>query len=157
MSANKAAVMFRVPSRTLYDKISRVKKEEELRNGEASTSKRKRNTNSSGASFPSSASLSSGGSATTGSVYGNYSDTPPTDDEPASLLETTFAESRDNFIDRDAAMNVDVKSPNPRLSMDSQASHRIEETDNEAEDLSLSRKSDVTAVMPTRFVIKEAV
>ncbi|XP_044005425.1 broad-complex core protein-like [Aphidius gifuensis] len=147
MSALKAATLFHVPSRTLYDKVKKLgisTPRPFRRNGNLNNSI---GNNSSSACFP----YGMGGNAN-GSIYasmnsGNDSTTNIIDN-PTALLETTYSQIRENSTERDTVS----MSPNNHQTNDND----IDDND-QVEDLSITRKSDVRVIMQTPTIKEEII
>ncbi|XP_076181005.1 uncharacterized protein LOC143153545 isoform X1 [Ptiloglossa arizonensis] len=139
MSALQAARKYGVPSRTLYDKVKKL--------GITTSRPFKRGSNGSGACFP----YGIGGNAN-GSIYGgalseNESESNAVMESPASILDTYKA--RDCPMDQET-LDITRCSPSPVM-------HSVKQQSNEdqVEDLSVSRKSDVRVIVPPTSVIKD--
>ncbi|XP_043269449.1 transcriptional regulator Kaiso-like [Venturia canescens] len=159
MSALQAARKFGVPSRTLYDKVKKL--------GITTSRPFRRSSNSSGACFP----YGLGGNVN-GSIYGTVSESENDNsnvlmDNPAALLETAFAESREESSrDRESMMEVSRASPSPprppplyahRPMSTEDISHQetSDEVEPQVEDLSINRRSDVRVIMSPKVTVKE--
>lgn len=130
MSALQAARKYGVPSRTLYDKVKKL--------GITTSRPFKRGSNGSGACFP----YGIGGNAN-GNIYGGA--LSENENESSSVIEGTGSildTYRDGPIDREIA--------NPIV-------HSVKQQNNEdqVEDLSVSRKSDIRVIVPPTTVIKD--
>lgn len=145
MSALKAATLFHVPSRTLYDKVKKLgisTPRPFRRNGNLNNSI---GNNSGSACFP----YGMGGNAN-GSIYASMSSgndnnsTTNIIDNPAAILETTYSRMRENSTERDT-----VSSPINHQTND------ITDDIDQVEDLSITRKSDVKVIMQTPTIKEE--
>nr|XP_033337629.1 protein tramtrack, beta isoform-like [Megalopta genalis]XP_033337630.1 protein tramtrack, beta isoform-like [Megalopta genalis]XP_033337631.1 protein tramtrack, beta isoform-like [Megalopta genalis] len=152
MSALQAARKYGVPSRTLYDKVKKL--------GITTSRPFKRGSNGSGACFP----YGIGGNVN-GSIYGggggsgggggggglseNENENSNTVIEnPAPILDTYKA--REASVDREM-LDIARCSPSPLLhSVKQQQSN-----EDQVEDLSVGRKSDVRVIVPPVSVVKE--
>ncbi|XP_034952190.1 broad-complex core protein isoforms 1/2/3/4/5-like isoform X2 [Chelonus insularis] len=161
MSALQASRKYRVPSRTLYDKVKKLGITHSRGGGV------RRSTNHSGASFP----YGIGGNVN-GSIYAPITDNDNENrsgltESPASIIEAVFAKSRENLIDHDTSMDASKRTPSPSQphpNYDTQQQKEeqpqqqsqipaSEDNDNQVEDLSVNRKSDVRVIVPP--IIKE--
>lgn len=151
MSALQAARKYGVPSRTLYDKVRKL--------GITTSRPFKRGSNGSGACFP----YGIGGNAN-GNIYsgalsenenesgsviegsGSTLDACKSRDAPGSTLDA--CKSRDAPVDREI-VDVSRCTSSPTV-------HSVKQPSNEdqVEDLSVSRKSDVRVIVPPTSVIK---
>ncbi|KZC08882.1 PREDICTED: broad-complex core protein isoforms 1/2/3/4/5-like [Dufourea novaeangliae] len=140
MSALQAARKYGVPSRTLYDKVKKL--------GITTSRPFKRGSNGSGACFP----YGIGGNVN-GSIYGGtFSENENENsnaviESPASILDTYKA--RDGFVEREM-LDIARCTPSPVV-------HSAKQQNNEdqVEDLSVSRKSDVRVIVPPTSVVKQ--
>ncbi|XP_076235924.1 uncharacterized protein LOC143180229 [Calliopsis andreniformis] len=138
MSALQAARKYGVPSRTLYDKVKKL--------GITTSRPFKRSSNGSGACFP----YGIGGNAN-GSIYsGAFSENENENsnaviESPASILDTY--KERDG-LDREM-LDITRCTPSPVIHSAKQQS-----SEDQVEDLSMSRKSDVRVIVPPTSVIK---
>ncbi|XP_035743366.1 protein tramtrack, beta isoform-like isoform X2 [Vespa mandarinia] len=150
MSALQAARKYGVPSRTLYDKVKKL--------GITTSRPFKRGSNGAGgACFP----YGIGGNAN-GSIYGiNSSTLSESENEnsnalyesSSTILETNYVKSRDTSTERESNMETGQSSPTSGL-------HLIKEepqqrNDDQVEDLSVNRKSDIRVIIPPSSNIKE--
>ncbi|XP_076684733.1 uncharacterized protein LOC143377401 isoform X2 [Andrena cerasifolii] len=140
MSALQAARKYGVPSRTLYDKVKKL--------GITTLRPFKRGSNGSGACFP----YGIGGNVN-GSIYGGALSENENEganaamESPASILDTYKA--RDGPVDREMLDSTRC-TPSPLV-------HSVKQQSGEdqVEDLSVSRKSDVRVIVPTTSIIKD--
>lgn len=150
MSALQAARKYGVPSRTLYDKVKKL--------GITTSRPFKRGSNGAGgACFP----YGIGGNAN-GSIYGlNSSTLSESENEnsnalyesSSTILDANYVKSRDTSTERESNMETGQSSPTSGL-------HLIKEepqqrNDDQVEDLSVNRKSDIRVIMPPLSNIKE--
>lgn len=140
MSALQAARKYGVPSRTLYDKVKKL--------GITTSRPFKRGSNGGGACFP----YGIGGNVN-GSIYGGTLSENENDnsnaviENPGSMIDTYKV--RDGPIDREM-LDISRCSPSPVI-------HSVKQQSNEdqVEDLSVSRKSDVRVIVPPTLAVKE--
>ncbi|EZA54232.1 hypothetical protein DMN91_000581 [Ooceraea biroi] len=146
MSAVQAARKHGVPSRTLYDKVKKLG---------ITTSrpfKRSASNGSSGACFPYGIGGNVNGGIYSGALSENESSNVNIAESTASrgsaALETTYAKAKDVPPDRDSVSDSMAPcSPSPVMRCAKQKQQQ-ESMDDQVEDLSVSRKSDVPVIVP---------
>lgn len=142
LSANKAAEKFKVPSRTLYDKIKKMKTSElhkqRLRSCETVTN------------VPNVQNDVQGNASTV--ELGNPVNSPNEEtmsdpiNNPISIVETSLDEDRERSNVPERSFDSDRESPMPRGSSNANSQPaspgelQIDENDEEAEDLTVSRR-----------------
>ncbi|CAD1472778.1 unnamed protein product, partial [Heterotrigona itama] len=138
MSALQAARKYGVPSRTLYDKVRKL--------GITTSRPFKRGSNGSGACFPYGIGGNANGNIYSGALSENENESGNVIEGPGSTLDT--CKSRDAPADREIA-DVNRCTSSPMV-------HSVKQPSNEdqVEDLSVSRKSDVRVIVPPTSVIK---
>lgn len=153
-SALQAARKFGVPSRTLYDKVKKL--------GITTSRPFKRGSNGGSACFP----FGLGGNVN-GRIYDNENSAGAPMENPSAVLETAFSEIRDDSNDdREATIDATQTAsqlhyfpPLPQqqsqLQSQSQTQSPAQDSDNEVEDLSVGRRTDVRVIMPPSVGIKE--
>ncbi|XP_012285802.1 broad-complex core protein isoforms 1/2/3/4/5 [Orussus abietinus] len=151
MSALQAARKYGVPSRTLYDKVKKL--------GITTSRPFKRGSNGSGACFP----YGIGGNAN-GSIYGSGGGLSEGESENnASLLaeNTSYPKTRPDPGDREA-LDMARRSPSPSvLPLAKQQANLANlanlANEDQVEDLSVSRKTDVRVIVPPMSIVKEEI
>ncbi|KAK1123392.1 hypothetical protein K0M31_008102 [Melipona bicolor] len=138
MSALQAARKYGVPSRTLYDKVRKL--------GITTSRPFKRGSNGSGACFP----YGIGGNAN-GNIYSSA--LSENENESGSVIEGPGS-THDACKSRDAPVDREIVDVNRCTS--SPTVHSVKQPSNEdqVEDLSVSRKSDVRVIVPPTSAIK---
>ncbi|XP_034185673.1 uncharacterized protein LOC117606825 [Osmia lignaria lignaria] len=138
MSALQAARKYGVPSRTLYDKVKKL--------GITTSRPFKRGSNGSGACFPYGIGGNANGGIYSGALSENENENSSAIDSPGSILDAYKA--RDGPMDRDM-LDVTRCSSTPII-------HSVKQQSNEdqVEDLSVTRKSDVRVIVPPTSVVK---
>lgn len=138
MSALQAARKYGVPSRTLYDKVKKL--------GITTSRPFKRGSNGSGACFPYGIGGNANGNIYSGALSENENESGSVIESPGSILDAY--KSRDGLVDREMLDVSRTSSP---------IVHSVKQQNNEdqVEDLSVSRKSDVRVIVPPTSVIKD--
>ncbi|XP_060830365.1 protein tramtrack, beta isoform-like [Bombus pascuorum] len=139
MSALQAARKYGVPSRTLYDKVKKL--------GITTSRPFKRGSNGSGACFPYGIGGNANGNIYSGALSENENESGSVIEGSGSILDAY--KSRDGLVDREM-LDVSRCTSSPIV-------HSVKQQNNEdqVEDLSISRKSDVRVIVPPPSVIKD--
>lgn len=145
ISPVQAARTHGVPSRTLYDKVKKL--------GISTPRPFKRAPNGSGNCFPFPIAI---GSNMKGSMYSgslNETDNESRDTNSAGALENTTSSSFETTKTKDTSQDRGESAATPMDAVSQCSTSPVircvkQEADDEVEDLSLSRKSDVPVIMP---------
>lgn len=154
MSAVQAARKHGVPSRTLYDKVKKL--------GITTSRPFKRTSNGSSSCFPYSFVSNVNGGIYSGTLSENENENSNiVMDNASTAMEIPYSKAKDMSTDRESVLDMARRTPSPVVHGSKQKQHQQqmqENIDDQVEDLSVNRKSDVPViVLPTLDVVKDEI
>lgn len=149
MSALQAARKYKVPSRTLYDKVKKQGISRPHRNRTSCTI----SAAASSARFPTDMGSNHNGSIYSGMINHDLTNGRSAIEQAASILQSAFVKSRENSTDDDdVKLEIRETTPSPpppsnHASFPHPQHQQNDHDDNEVEDLSMNRKTDARVII----------